>query len=117
MKLRVTDLKSTEGEGQHRNSIFARKLEADVSWVRNKRQSLVCQSGHRTEVVKQIVDARLGKNGTAECAQEKFTSRKSRDTVSLERKFLVGRLGTVMLSMKRPRQHGNHTTEINTAEM
>ena len=66
VRLRVTDLKGTEslrskGERQHRNTIFAIKQEADVSWVQNKRESLACQSGHRTEGVKQTVEARVGK--------------------------------------------------------
>ena len=63
VKLRVTDHKDTEslrskGKKQHRDIIFANKLEADMSWVQNKRKALACQSGHRTESVKQTVEAR-----------------------------------------------------------
>ena len=51
----------TKGERQHRSTIFAIKLGADVSWVQNKRESLACQSGHKTGGVKQTVEARFGK--------------------------------------------------------
>ena len=66
VRLRVTDLRGTaslrsKGERQHRDTIFGIKLEADVSWVQNKRKALACQSGHRTEGVKQTIEARKGK--------------------------------------------------------
>ena len=37
--------------------------------------------------------------------------------MSLQRKFLVSRLGSVMLNTNRPRQCGTHRTKRKTAEM
>ena len=72
-----------------------------------------------TESVKPTGKTRKGKTeGTAQCPQEKCCAmQKSRNSMSLEEKFLGGRLGTVMLSMEHPRHRGNRTTERNTAEM
>ena len=90
-----------------------------MSWVQNKREPLACRSGHKTESVEPTVKAREGETDQRNVRKKNLRQieRKSRNTKSLEEKFLGGRLGTVMLSMEHPRQRGNHTTERNTAEM
>ena len=89
-----------------------------MSWGQNRRESLACRSGHKTESVEPTVEAREGRTEQRNVRKKNFTSHKNLVTQCPLKKNSSEAVWVQLCSAwNTSGSVGNDTTERNTAEM